>query len=87
MCASVRVMARLNLTLDDDTAEALDRHARRQRRPRAVLARELIREALEERETRARRAALARDYAAERVATAALLSELEAAQVELLDEP
>jgi hypothetical protein len=80
-----RVMERLNLTLDGDTLIALERHAKRQGRPRAALARELIREALQAREARERKRRLARDYAAARSDAALLLSELEAAQIELLD--
>src|SRR5882672_8179360 len=45
-----RVMGRLRLTLDEATSEALARHARQQGKPRAALARELIREAITRRE-------------------------------------
>jgi predicted transcriptional regulator len=80
-------MSRLNLTLDDDTSTALQRHARRHHQPRAALARELIREALGQREALERRRRLASDYAAGRADAAALLSDLETAQLDLLEEP
>jgi hypothetical protein len=80
-------MERLNLTLDPDTSIALNRHAKRQRKPRAALARELIREAIEHRETLAQRQQLARDYTSGRADAAALLAEMEAAQLDLLEEP
>lgn len=80
-------MARLNLTLDDDTSGALARHAREQGTAQAALARELIREALARREAVARQRKLARDYAAGREDAKELLAELEVAQLELLDEP
>jgi hypothetical protein len=79
-------MSRLNLTLDDDTSKALARHAERERRPRATVARELLCEAIREREAAERRRRLARDYAAGRADVAALLSDLEEAQLELLDD-
>lgn len=85
--AICRVMERLNLTLDIDTSNALKRHAQRKKQPRAALARELIREAISQRETREREQQLARDYAAGRADAAALLSDLEAAQLDLLEEP
>lgn len=62
--ASLRVMARLNLTLDVETAGLIERHARRHGLQRAALARELIREALAKREADERQRQLARDYAA-----------------------
>jgi metal-responsive CopG/Arc/MetJ family transcriptional regulator len=78
-------MNRLNLTLDDDTACALDRHCRRVRKPRATLARELIREAIQQREARERIQQLARDYASGQDDSAALLGDLETLQLELLE--
>lgn len=80
----VSVMARLNLTLDQDTARQLDRHTKRSGKPRAALARELLREALARREALERRRQLARDYAAGRGDARTLLRDLESAQVELL---
>jgi hypothetical protein len=78
-------MNRLNLTLDDDTASALERYSGRAKKPRAAVARELIREAIQQRDARARLQQLARDYVSGRDDAAALLSELEVAQLELLD--
>lgn len=81
----LRVMERLNLTLDEGTSGALSRHARREGKPRAALARELIREAIAQRDARERERKLARDYAAGRNDARQLLRELETAQLELLD--
>lgn len=80
-------MERLNLTLDDDTSSALGRQAREQGKPRAALARELIREALARREALAQQRKLARDYAAGRDDARELLADLERAQLDLLVEP
>ena len=79
-------MARLNLTLDKDTFRQLDRHTKRSGKPRAALARELLREGLARREALERRQQLARDYAAGRGDGRTLLSDLESAQLELLDD-
>ena len=68
----MRVVDRLNLTLDESTSGAL--------------ARELIREALARREALERERKLARDYAAGRSDARQLLQDLEAAQLELLDD-
>jgi metal-responsive CopG/Arc/MetJ family transcriptional regulator len=82
----VRVMARLNLTLDEDTLRQLDRHTKRSGKPRAALARELLREGLAQREAAERRKQLAADYAAGRADTRALLKDLEAGQLALMDD-
>ena len=79
-------MARLNLTLDEVTADHLRRHAREQSRPVAGVARELLREALERREARTRKQQLAADYRAGRKDATALLEDLEAGQMDLLDD-
>jgi hypothetical protein len=84
--AMLRVMERLNLTLDEGTSGALARHARRAGKPRTALARELIREAIARREAVEYRRKLARDYAAGRSDAKQLLQEMEAAQLELLDD-
>lgn len=76
-------MSRLNLTLDDDTWNALLRHA--ESRPIATVARELLRSELARRDALSRRKALARDYAAGRADARDLLEELEAAQLDLLE--
>ncbi|TMQ07790.1 MAG: hypothetical protein E6J90_42445 [Deltaproteobacteria bacterium] len=79
-------MERLNLTLDEGTSGALARHARREGKPRATLARELICEAIARRESMEYRRKLARDYAAGRSDAEELLQDMEAAQLELLDD-
>jgi hypothetical protein len=79
-------MARLNLTLDDDTFQRLGRHARRRGERRAALARTLLREALARQEQNERREKLARDYAADRGDAEELLGALEAGQLELLND-
>ena len=84
--ATIRVMERLNLTLDADTSGSLARHARSEGKPRATLARELIREALAGREALARRRKLAADYLAGRDDARDLLADLESAQLDLLDD-
>jgi hypothetical protein len=81
----LRVMERLNLTLDEGTSGALARYARREGKPRAALARELIHEAIARREALERQRRLARDYAAGRSDAKQLLKDLETAQLELLD--
>ncbi|MBK6692218.1 MAG: hypothetical protein IPG50_08430 [Myxococcales bacterium] len=75
-------MARVNLTLDDDTKSWLDRHAKPDRR--AALARTLIREAIDRREALARRKKLAADYAAGRADSRGLLEDFEAGSLEVL---
>ena len=62
----LRVMGRLNLTLDRDTEERLDRRARSMKTPRATLAREMLRESLERQDSLERRRRLASDYASGR---------------------
>ena len=77
-------MERLNLTLDEGTSGALARHARREGKPRAAFARELIREAIARREVLEAERKLARDYAAGRSDVKEVLREMELAQLELL---
>jgi hypothetical protein len=79
-------MARLNLTLDDDTFRRLDRHTRRVGKPRAKVATEILREGLARLEAAERRKRLAADYAAGRADARALLKDLESPQLELLDD-
>jgi predicted transcriptional regulator len=79
-------MSRLNLTLDPDTNERLDRHATELGSPRAAIAREILREGLARRERLRFRQRLARAYAADRKHDRALLGELEAGQLELMGE-
>jgi metal-responsive CopG/Arc/MetJ family transcriptional regulator len=80
-------MERLNLTLDTDTLDALKRYAKKRKVPRARLARELIREAITQRERAEQRERLAQDYSSGRADASALLAELESAQLDLLEEP
>jgi len=77
-------MGRLNLTLDADTENLLERHAKRERKRRASLARELLREAIARREALERQRKLAADYAAGRADAGALLEDYEPAQLDLL---
>ncbi|OGQ25310.1 MAG: hypothetical protein A2138_04690 [Deltaproteobacteria bacterium RBG_16_71_12] len=79
-------MARVNLTLDLDTFGRLARVARQSHAPCAAVARALLLEALEQRERAERERKLAADYAAGREDARALLEELEAQQLEILDE-
>jgi len=79
-------MARLNLTLDDDTYGSLKRHASRLSRAPAGLARELVQEGLERREAAERRRALVQDYLAGRDDARALLDDFELPQIDLLDD-
>ena len=76
-------MSRLNLTLDSDTSKRLNRYAGQHGTARATVARQLLREALDARESRERRRKLAEDYARGRVDAANLLANLEAPQLEL----
>ena len=79
-------MERLNLTLDNDTYQELKRHAARVGKPCARLAREILLEGLSQRAAREQRTRLARDYAAGRDDTRAVLKDWEEAQTELLSE-
>lgn len=80
----LRVMNRLNLTLDADTSTELAKHARKEGKARAAFARELIREALRIRAELARRRKLAKDYAADREDALALLEDWESGALEIL---
>ncbi len=77
-------MERLNLTLDPSTSSALAKHARREGKPRAAVARELIQEAIRRREEMERQRKLARDYAAGREDVRELLDAIEGPQLDLL---
>lgn len=79
-------MARLNLTLDDDTFRRLDQHTKRSGQPLAALARELLREGLAQREATERRKQLAADYAAGRGDARILMRTFEVGQLELMDD-
>lgn len=80
----LRVMARINLTLDDDISSALARHAKKQGKPQATVARELIGTALGTIAAREKRERLARDYAAGRADAAELLAGMEAGELEIM---
>jgi metal-responsive CopG/Arc/MetJ family transcriptional regulator len=73
-------MARVNLTLDEDTFRRLTRHTKQLGKPRARVVAEILREELARREAAERRKRLAADYAAGRADARALLKDLEAAQ-------
>jgi metal-responsive CopG/Arc/MetJ family transcriptional regulator len=79
-------MARVNLTLDEETFAEIERYTKLLGKPRATLARELLREALSSRRAAERRKQLAADYAAGRADAQALLRDLESAQLELMDD-
>jgi hypothetical protein len=79
-------MARLNLTLGDDTFDRLEKRAIEQGKARSAVARELLVGALDRLAKQERLQRLARDYAADRADAAAILAELEAGQLELLDD-
>lgn len=77
-------MDRLNLTLDDDTAARLRAYASEHGTRTATAARELLVEALDARQARARRRKLIADYARGRDDAAELLRDLEPAQLDFL---
>ncbi len=81
----LRVMARLNLTLDNDTFCRLDQYAQGEGRARSAIARELLTEALNRIDRHAKLKKLARDYARGRDDAESLLADFEAGQLELLD--
>ncbi len=85
-CVILCIMSRLNLTLDNDTETQLEGYARKLGKPRARLARELLREGLSRRAAQDRRRQLAEDYAADREDVEELLGELEGLQNDLLGE-
>ena len=79
-------MARLNLTLDDDTYAELEKHAKKLRTPRARLVKEILSEGLARRSAAERQRKLARDYAAGRADARALLKDWETSQLEMMDD-
>ncbi|MGH7964723.1 MAG: hypothetical protein ACRERD_23405 [Candidatus Binatia bacterium] len=70
-------MARLNLTLNAATYTELEKHAKRQGKPRARVVAELLSEGLARRAVRERRKKVAADYLAGRADARALLKDLE----------
>jgi hypothetical protein len=81
----IRVMARLNLTLDEDTLNRLEEYAQDAGKARSAIARELLVKGLNGIDRQARLERLARDYARGRDDAESLLSDFEAGQLELLD--
>lgn len=82
---TLRVMSRLNLTLDEGTSSRLEAHARRLGARRATLAASLLKDALDRQEVLERRKKLAADYAADRDDARDLLQEIEAGQMDSLE--
>lgn len=77
---------KLHVTLDQRAYETLERHAKQARKPCTRVAREILLEGLAQRDAAARRNKLAADYRAGRADARALLNDLEAPQLELLDD-
>src|SRR3954469_8858835 len=82
--ANIRVMTRLNLTLDDDTLAALSREARRAGVGVATHARQLLAEAGARHQPLKRRRVGAEAYQADRADAGKLIADLEPATFELL---
>jgi hypothetical protein len=82
--ANMRVMARLNLTLDDDTLAALSREARQAGLGVATHARHLLAEAVARHQLLQRRRVWAEAYRADRADAGRLVADLEPATVDLL---
>ncbi len=79
-------MARLNLTLDNDTFKRLDQYAQGEGKALSAIARELLIEALNRIDRQTRLERLARDYAQGRDDAESLLADLEAGQLDLLND-
>ena len=82
--ATIRVMGRLNLTLDDDTLVALSREARQAGIGVATHARQLLAEAVARHQLQQKRRAWAEAYQADRADAGKLVADLERATLELL---
>ncbi len=82
--ATIRVMARLNLTLDDATLAALSREARRAGVRVATHARQLLAEAVARHQLVQRRRVWAEAYQADRADAGKLIADLQPATFELL---
>jgi hypothetical protein len=80
----LRVMARLNLTLDVDTYSRLSKRAKLAHAQRATFARLLLREALDRREAVERARRLARDYSDGRKDALELLEDWEPLGLEIV---
>jgi hypothetical protein len=79
-------MKRLNVTLDQERYEALERQAKQTRKTCAKVAEDLLSEGLARRDAAIRRKKLAADYRAGYADARALLSDCELPQSELLDD-
>lgn len=79
-------MKRFNVTLNQETYEALERQAKQTRKTCAKVAEDLLSEGLARREINTRRKKLAADYRAGRADARTLLNDLESPQLELLDD-
>lgn len=79
-------MKRLNVILNQETYEALERQAKQTRRTCAKVAEDLVLEGLTRRDAATRRKKLVADYRAGRADARALLNDLESSQLELLDD-
>jgi hypothetical protein len=79
-------MARLNLTLDQDTFSQLNRAARTRHRPVATHARELLREALERERQEERWRVWEDAYRADRADARRALAAFEPGQLALMDD-
>jgi hypothetical protein len=77
-------MARLNLTLDEETLAALRGDAQREHRRLATHARELLREAMARRQRERRARTWADAYRADRADATKLVRELEPGALELM---
>ncbi len=82
----IRVMARLNMTLDDDTLSALSRDARQAGVGVATHARHLLREAVARRALAERRRAWAEAYRADRPDARKLTADLTGPMLDLIDD-
>ena len=82
--AIIRVMGRLNLTLDDDTLAALSREARQAGVRVATYARQLLAEAVARHQLQQKRRVWAEAYRADRSDAGKLVADLEPATLELL---
>jgi hypothetical protein len=80
----VRVMGRLNLTLDEDTLAALSREARQAGVRVATHARQLLAEAVARHQLEQKRRVWAEAYRADRAGAGKLVADLEPATLELL---
>jgi hypothetical protein len=79
-------MKRLNVTLDQETYEALERQAKQTRKTCAKVAEDLLSEGLARRDATIQRKKLVADYRAGCADARALLSDCELPQLELLDD-